>query len=68
VAPLECMANRVAEAQLAHAVEREGMLLHCLQVNGDPIDSEALDAFAQDVVGRFQQRPPVRRPTTRPGG
>ena len=58
----------VAEAQLAHAVEREGMLLHCLQVNGDPIDSEALDAFAQDVVGRFQQRPPVRRPTTRPGG
>jgi activator of 2-hydroxyglutaryl-CoA dehydratase/predicted nucleotide-binding protein (sugar kinase/HSP70/actin superfamily) len=57
VAPLECMANRVAEAQLAHAVERDGMLLHCLQVNGDAIDSEALDAFAQDVLGRFQQRP-----------
>ena len=68
VAPLECMANRVAEAQLAHAVEREGMLLHCLQVNGDPIDTEALDAFAQDVVGRFQQRPPARRPATSPGG
>ncbi|MBW1881594.1 MAG: hypothetical protein JRJ84_24820, partial [Deltaproteobacteria bacterium] len=54
VGPLECMPNKVAEAQLFHAHEREGLLSLTLPLNGDPVDSELLDNFAYEVHARFR--------------
>ncbi len=56
VAPLECMAARVAEAQFPHAAPADDMHVLCLQLNGDPIDPEALDAFLYEVEARFARR------------
>jgi activator of 2-hydroxyglutaryl-CoA dehydratase/predicted nucleotide-binding protein (sugar kinase/HSP70/actin superfamily) len=56
VGPLECMPDKLAEAQLVHAREREGLLSLTLSLNGDPIDPEILDAFAYEVKERFRRR------------
>jgi predicted CoA-substrate-specific enzyme activase len=59
VGPLECMPNKIAEAQFHHLAEREGLLSITLSLNGDPIDPEVLDGFAFEVHQRFRHR---RRP------
>jgi len=56
VGPLECMPNKLAESQLHHVAEREGLLSLTLSLNGDPIDPEILDAFAFEVQARFRAR------------
>jgi hypothetical protein len=56
VGPLECMPNKIAEAQLFHAAEQEGLLSLTLSLNGDPIDPEVLDNFAFEVHARFRRR------------
>ncbi len=56
VGPLECMPNKIAEAQLARAAEQEGVLSLTLSLNGDPLESEALDTFAFEVNARFEKR------------
>jgi predicted nucleotide-binding protein (sugar kinase/HSP70/actin superfamily) len=71
VGPLECMPNKIAEAQFAHASEREGLLSLSLSLNGDPVDPEVLDNFAFEVHARWRARrdrassgapPPAREP------
>jgi len=57
VGPLECMPNKIAEAQFHHVSEREGLLSLSLSLNGDPIDPEVLDGFAFEVHQRFRKRP-----------
>jgi activator of 2-hydroxyglutaryl-CoA dehydratase/predicted nucleotide-binding protein (sugar kinase/HSP70/actin superfamily) len=56
VGPLECMPNKIAEAQLFHVAEREGLLALTLPVNGDSLDDEVLDNFAFEVHKRFRQK------------
>jgi hypothetical protein len=56
VGPLECMPNKLVEAQLVHAARREGLLSLTLSLNGDPIDPEVLDGFAFEVKERFRAR------------
>jgi hypothetical protein len=56
VGPLECMPNKIAEAQLFQVAAQEGLLSLTLSLNGDPLDDELLDSFAFEVHGRFQQR------------
>jgi activator of 2-hydroxyglutaryl-CoA dehydratase/predicted nucleotide-binding protein (sugar kinase/HSP70/actin superfamily) len=56
VGPLECMPTKIAEAQLHHVAEREGLLSLTLAFNGDPINTSALDNFAFEVKSRFQRR------------
>jgi predicted CoA-substrate-specific enzyme activase len=63
VGPLECMPNKIAEAQFHHLAEREGLLSITLSLNGDPIDPEVLDGFAFEVHQRFRRR---RRPAAAP--
>jgi predicted CoA-substrate-specific enzyme activase len=54
VGPLECMPNKLAEAQLHHAAEREGLLSLTLNLNGEPPDPELLDAFAFELHARHR--------------
>lgn len=54
--PLECMPNKIAEAQFFHAAEREGLLSLTLALNGDPVDPEVIDNFAYEVHARFRRR------------
>jgi hypothetical protein len=54
--PLECMPNKLAEAQLHHAAETEGLLSLTLNLNGEPPDPDLLDGFAHDVHARFRER------------
>jgi predicted CoA-substrate-specific enzyme activase len=56
VGPLECMPNKIAEAQFCHVAEKEGLLSLSLSLNGDPIDPEVLDNFAFEVHQRFKRR------------
>ena len=56
VGPLECMPMRIAEAQLHHVAEREGLLSLTLGFNGDPISMAALDNFAFEVKERFKAK------------
>lgn len=56
VGPLECMPNKIAEAQFHHVSEREGLLALTLSLNGDPIDPEVLDGFAFEVHQRWRKR------------
>jgi len=56
VGPLECMPTKIAEAQLHHIAEREGLLSLTLPFNGDPVSAAALDNFAFEVQSRFQRR------------
>jgi activator of 2-hydroxyglutaryl-CoA dehydratase/predicted nucleotide-binding protein (sugar kinase/HSP70/actin superfamily) len=58
VGPLECMPNKIAEAQLFHAAEKEGLLSLTLSLTGDPADAGALDNFAFEVHARFAGRQP----------
>ncbi len=53
VGPLECMPNKIAEAQFFHVAEQEGLLNLTLPLNGDPIDAEVVDSFAYEVRARF---------------
>jgi hypothetical protein len=46
VVPLECMPGRIAEAQLLHAAEQEGLPSMTLPVSGLPVAPEVLDEFA----------------------
>ncbi|HEX9051170.1 MAG TPA: BadF/BadG/BcrA/BcrD ATPase family protein [Anaeromyxobacter sp.] len=59
VGPLECMPNKLVEAQLFHAAQREGLVSLTLSLNGDPIDAEVLDAFAYEVKQKFRARHPA---------
>jgi predicted nucleotide-binding protein (sugar kinase/HSP70/actin superfamily) len=73
VGPLECMPNKIAEAQLFHAAEREGLQSITLPMNGDPVDPEVLDRFAFEVQTRFRERKEAataagRGPARRPAG
>jgi hypothetical protein len=56
VGPLECMPTKIAEAQLRHITEREGLLSLTLPFNGDPVSEAVLDNFAFEVHARFQRR------------
>ncbi len=63
--PLECMPSKIAEAQLFHAAEEEGLPSLTLPLNGDPIDPELFDSFAFDVLGPMvtaDPAPPPARP------
>ena len=60
VGPLECMPNKLAESQLVHVGEAEGLLSLTVSTNGDPVDPEPLDAFAFEVHARFRGRAPSR--------
>ncbi|MDF1565916.1 MAG: acyl-CoA dehydratase activase-related protein [Deltaproteobacteria bacterium] len=63
IGPHECMPAKLAEAQLYHVAERDGLLSLTLPVNGDPIDPEVLDNFAFEVRARFAAK---SRPTPKP--
>jgi predicted nucleotide-binding protein (sugar kinase/HSP70/actin superfamily) len=56
VGPLECMPNKIAEAQFFHVAEHEGLASLSLPLNGDPLDPEVIDNFAFEVKTRFYQR------------
>ena len=66
VGPLECMPNKISEAQFFHVGEREGLLSLTLSLNGDPVDPEVLDNFAFEVHSRFQRKRRVTRAEKRP--
>lgn len=56
VGPLECMPNKIAEAQFFHVSEKEGLPSLTLALNGDPIDPEVIDNFAFEIHSKFRQR------------
>ena len=56
VGPHECMPSKIAEAQLFHLAEDEGLLSLSLPLNGDPIDPEILDSFAFEVHARWRKQ------------
>ena len=56
VGPLECMPNKVAEAQFFHVAEQEGLPNLTLPLIGDPMNLETLDNFVFEVQTRFNQR------------
>jgi predicted nucleotide-binding protein (sugar kinase/HSP70/actin superfamily) len=56
VGPLECMPNKISEAQFFHAAEREGLASLTIPVNGDPVDPAVLDSFAFEVHERARRR------------
>jgi hypothetical protein len=53
VGPLECMPNKLAEAQFFHISEREGLPALTVPLHGDPMDPDTLDHFAYEVLRRF---------------
>jgi predicted CoA-substrate-specific enzyme activase len=55
IGPLECMPTKVAEAQLFHIAQQEGLPSLTLALNGDSINAETLDNFAFEVHQRFQK-------------
>jgi predicted nucleotide-binding protein (sugar kinase/HSP70/actin superfamily) len=60
VGPLECMPNKLVEAQLFHVGQQEGLVSLTLSLNGDPIDPEVLDEFAYEVKETFRRRQAAR--------
>ncbi len=56
VGPMECMPNKIAEAQFFHIAEKEGLPSLTLSLNGDPMSLATLDNFAFEVQERFQRR------------
>ncbi len=56
VGPLECMPNKIAEAQFFHMAERDGLLNLTLSMNGDPLDTQSLDNFAFEVRMRHERK------------
>ncbi|MBW1880856.1 MAG: hypothetical protein JRJ84_21085, partial [Deltaproteobacteria bacterium] len=65
VGPLECMPSKIAEAQLFHVAQTDGLVSLSLPLNGDPVDSEVLDGFAWEVKEAHRRRGggPVRTET-----
>ncbi|MBI5384879.1 MAG: CoA activase [Verrucomicrobia bacterium] len=59
VGPLECMPNKIAEAQFFHVAEQERLLSLTLSLNGDPVEAEVLDNFAFEVHARFERPRPT---------
>ena len=59
VGPLECMASKIAETQLSHAAEREGLPILTMPCTGDGPRAETLDAFAFDVHARHARHGPI---------
>jgi hypothetical protein len=59
VGPLECMPSKIAEAQLFHVGEHEGLPSLTISYNGDPVDPEVIDNFAFELHKRFRGK---RRP------
>ena len=49
VGPHECMPCRIAEAQYGKVAEDMNLPYLVLALNGDPLDTEALDRFAYDI-------------------
>ena len=71
VGPLECMPNKIAEAQFFHVAEQEGLLTLTLALNGEPVDPEVLDNFAFEVRarhGQMHRHHPGRGPARPPAG
>lgn len=64
--PLECMPNKIAEAQFFHVAEQEGLLSLTLSLNGEPVAPDVLDNFAFEVHERFARRASERTPSMRP--
>ncbi|HOY57638.1 MAG TPA: acyl-CoA dehydratase activase-related protein [Verrucomicrobiota bacterium] len=64
--PLECMPNKIAEAQFFHVAEQEGLLSLTLALNGEPVAPDVLDNFAFEVHERFARRASERTPSMRP--
>jgi predicted nucleotide-binding protein (sugar kinase/HSP70/actin superfamily) len=56
VGPLECMPNKISEAQFFHVAENEGLHTISLYLNGDPIDPELLDNFAYEIHAQHRKR------------
>jgi predicted CoA-substrate-specific enzyme activase len=56
VGPLECMPTKIAEAQLFHVGEQEGLPSMTISCNGDPVDPEILDNFAFEMHKRFRAK------------
>ena len=60
--PLECMPDKLAEAQFTHVAEREGLATLALSMDGGPIDPAVLDNFAFEVRQRVSTAPAGPRP------
>jgi predicted CoA-substrate-specific enzyme activase len=56
VGPLECMPNKIAEAQFFHVAEHDGLASLTIPVNGDPVDPALLDGFAFELHERARRR------------
>ncbi len=56
VGPLECMPNKIAEAQLFHVAEEDGLPALTLSLNGEAADPEVIDNFAFEVHARYLAR------------
>jgi predicted CoA-substrate-specific enzyme activase len=56
VGPLECMPNKISEAQFFHVAEHEGLHSLSLYLNGDPIDPEVIDNFAYEIHVQHNKR------------
>jgi predicted nucleotide-binding protein (sugar kinase/HSP70/actin superfamily) len=56
VGPLDCMPSKIAEAQLFHVREREGLPSLTILYNGDPVDPEVIDNFAFEIHRRFDMK------------
>jgi len=54
--PLECMPSKLAETQLLHVAEREGLPSLTIPFNGDPLDPGVLDNFVFAVHSNFRRR------------
>jgi hypothetical protein len=62
------MPTKIAEAQFHHIAEREGLPSLTLSLNGDPVNTAALDNFAFEVHSRFGRKRdvPARNPRRTP--
>lgn len=56
VGPLECMPQKLSEAQFFHVAEKEGLLALTLPLNGEPFDVEVVENFVFEVKERFARR------------
>jgi predicted CoA-substrate-specific enzyme activase len=56
VGPLECMPNKLAEAQFFHVREQTGLPSLTLPLIGDPLNLETLDNFVFEVQSQFRRR------------
>ena len=67
VGPLECMPTKIAEAQLHHVAERDGLPSLTLLFNGDPINTAVLDNFAFEVkAGAARRKAAQPQPRRKP--